>query len=265
MTKRSFDTLKNLLKNLGIYLKSHRTLSQSNIKKSMLILESIFSDPGLSLRELEELIKYNKENNLLSLFQKTYEIYEINLEKEFAKSFIKGKNNDGRNKIKKYRFYDGYFTAVKKEVRLAKISANDKVSFIGSGPMPMTPILLYELTSVNVDCIEKDKQSIELSKKVIEKLAYNQHIKIKHKNALREDFSKYNVIVLAVMTKPKAELMKRIWNQVLLGTRIVYRLPSIARQAYYEDSSEVLNNYIEFEKKRIIGKGTSTLVLLVKN
>lgn len=265
MANRSLNTLKNVLKNLGTYLKSHSALNQLGIKKSISILEGIFSDADLSLKDQKELIKYSAENNLLSLFQKTYEIYEINLEKDLAQSFINEKNNHDRNAIKKYYFYNGYLAAVKKTILLAKIGRDDKVSFIGSGPMPMTAILLHELTGTNVDCFEKNRQSAELSKKVIGKLIYSQHIKVINKNALGEYFSRYTVIIMAVLAKPKDNLMKIIWKHVLPGTRIVYRLPTVARRVYYEDTSDVINMYHKFEKKRIIGKGTSTLVLLVKN
>lgn len=265
MAKRSLNTFKNVLKNLGIYLKSHSALNQLEIKKSMSILESIFSDADLSLKDQRELIKYSTENNLLSLFQKTYEIYEINLEKDLAQSFINEKNNHDRNAIKKYHFYNGYLAAVKKTILLAKISRNDKVTFIGSGPMPMTSILLHELTGASIDCFEKNKQSAKLSKKVIEKLTYSQYIKVTDKDALDENFSRYTVIVIAVLAKPKDKLMKIIWKHVLPGTRIVYRLPTVAKRAYYEDTSDVINNYHKFEKKRIMNRGTSTLVLLVKN
>lgn len=264
MAKRSLDTLKNLLKNLSTYLKSHSALNQLEIKESMLVLESIFSDVSLNLKEQRKLIKYSKVNNLLSLFQKTYEIYETNLEEEFARLFIKGKDYNSKSKIKKYHFYNGYFSAVKKEVQLAKISHNDRVSFIGSGPMPMTAILLYELTGIDIDCFEKVRHSAELSKKVIQKLKYDQHIKVINKNALNINFSRYTVIILAVLTKPKDDLMKTMWKHILPGTRIVYRLPNVIRQAYYQDTSDVLNTYHKFEKKRIKGKRTSTLVLLVK-
>lgn len=265
MVKRHLNIIKKSLKKLGIYLKNNSSLNFSKIKKSMSILENIFLNPSLSLKEYRKLIKFCKDNNFLSLFQKSYEIYEINLEKEFAKFFIKEKNNRDKNNLKKYHFYNGYLAAVKKEATLAKIKSNDKAAFIGSGAMPMTAIILYKLKGVGIDCIEKDNESVELSKKVLKKLKYNEHIKVIKRNAIDLNFSKYSVILLAVMSKPKDILMKVIWKSILPGTRVVYRLPNTARQAFYEDTTNVINMYRKFEKKRIRRKGSSTLILLVKN
>ncbi|KKP65667.1 MAG: hypothetical protein US74_C0034G0011 [Parcubacteria group bacterium GW2011_GWA2_38_13] len=265
MIKRHLNIIKKSLKKLGIYLTNNHSLNLSKIKKSMSILENIFSIHNLNSKDFRELIKYCKENNFLSLFQKSYETYEINLEKEFAKSFIKEKNNNDKNNLKKYHFYNGYLAAVKKEASLARIKPNDKVAFIGSGAMPMTAIILYELKEASIDCIEKDGESVELSKKIIKKLKYDKYIKVINRNAIDLNFSKYSVILLAVMSKPKNNLMKVVWKSILPGTRIVYRLPNIVRQALYEDTSNVINTYRKFEKKRVRRKGSSTLILLVKN
>ncbi len=264
MSLNNLNKLKKLLLKLGAYLKNHTQLNQLKLKESMLVLESIFSSNNLSLQKQNKLISYLKENDLLSIFQKNYEKYEINLEKEFAESFIK-KNSHDKNTLKKYHFYSGYLKAVKKEAKLAKIKISDKICFVGSGPMPMTAILLQDLTGANIDCVEKEEKLAKLSKNVIHKLAYNKDIKVINNDALKIDFSPYSVIILAVLAKPKEHLMKIIWERIQPKTRIIYRLPSIARQAYYEDTSNILNVYSEFEKKRIIGKGTSILVLLIKN
>ncbi|KKP36636.1 MAG: hypothetical protein UR23_C0014G0005 [Candidatus Roizmanbacteria bacterium GW2011_GWA2_32_13] len=71
------------------------------------------------LKEFRELIKHSKESNLLLLFQKTYETCETNLEKEFARSFIKGKNHNNNSPLeynicnevynKEIIFLDKYF------------------------------------------------------------------------------------------------------------------------------------------------------------
>lgn len=264
MAKQLLVDLKKSLEKLGIYLKSNNTLSFLEIKKSMLILENIFSNPNLGLKESEELIKYSKENNYLTLFQKTYEIYEINLEKEFAKSFINKSGNNYKDRLKKYHFYGGYLSAVKKEATLANIKSSDKVAFIGSGAIPMTAIILHEYTDANIDCIEKDKESAKLSKRVIKEMKYDRYIKVINKNAKNVNFLKYSAVLLAVMAKPKDNLMKIVWKQILPGTRIVYRLPNTARQAFYEDTSNVIDIYHRFEIKRAKRKGSSTLILLVK-
>lgn len=261
MSTLRLDDLKNSLKKLGIYIKSHKKLNRSEINKSTSILESIFSNTDIDLEEQKMLIEYSKKNDFLSLFQKIYEKYEINLEKEFAKSFI---DND-KTYLEKYHFYAGYLKAVKKTTRLASIKKNDKVAFVGSGAMPMTAIILHKITGVAIDCFEKDSQSVELSRKVINKLGQERSVKVISKNATEEDFSKYSVILLAVLAKPKKDLMRIIWKSIVPGTRIIYRLPSTERTAYYEDTSAVLNHYQEFEKKRIIGKRTSSLILLIKN
>lgn len=264
MTERKLKDLQERILALGKYIEKKNPLLQSKFNSSMHALESIFSDPSLSQEEQKKLIAFSKEHHLLSLFQQTYEIYETNLEIEFVRSLLKRNGVLSINDLQSYQYYEGYARAVKAEARLAHITHTDRVAFVGSGPVPMTAILLHELTGALIECIERDRASAELSYKLIQKIGYSKNIHVIRKNAIAENFSHFTVVVLAVMAKPKDVLMRIIWEQVRPGTRIVYRLPSDARQAYYEDTSDVLNHYQKFERRRIERKLSSTLVLLVK-
>jgi hypothetical protein len=265
MSHDNVDRYKDLLTKLGNSLKNDHSMTRLKLRKYILLLESVFSKADLSLDKQKQLIKYCKKSHFLSIFHKAYEKYEIDLEKESSKYLIRHNSSGIKNEIGRYPYYQAYLKAIRAEKNLAQIKHGDKVAFVGSGPLPISALLLYELLHVRIDCFEKDKESAKLSKIIIDKLSYAKSIKIFYKNAIKQDFSNYSVVILAVMAEPKSILLKTIWQSIKKGSRIIYRSPSIARQAYYKDTNKVLDNYKKFERKRIKRKNSSTLSLIVKN
>lgn len=265
MTSSKLDTVKNSLKNLYSLINSNDSMNDLETKKVGQTLQKILLTKNFSLQQQRELTVFMTKKNMLSLFQRTFEKFETNLEADFARLLI-SKNKDAKKTlISDYPIYYRYIISLKNEIKLAKIDSKDKVLFIGSGPFPITAILIYELTHSQVDCVEKNKISAELSEKVIDYLNYGDFIHVINEDALTIDYSNYSVVVIAILAKPQDKIIKAIWKQISQGSRIIYRTPDLIRQAFYEKTKKnILKEYLPFEKGKIGDKQTISSILLVK-
>jgi precorrin-6B methylase 2 len=235
------------------------------VNKIVQTLEGALLDKYFTLEEENELYSFMQENNMLSIFQKAYEIFETNLETEFASSLINEKGNP-HEKFSNYLLYKRFVTLLTNEISLASITNMDKVLFIGSGPIPITAILMHELCGAKVDCGERYKPSADLSEKVLAKLNYTDFIHVINKDGVDTDYSQYSVILVALLAKPKSELLKTIWKQAPSGTRIICRTSDLVRQAFYETTQENLfRSYTIVKKLFATGDQTISSILLIKS
>lgn len=266
MINNKLNLIKNSLQNLYRKLNSSSSLNDLEIKKAGNKLQKILLTKSFNLREQHELTIFMTKNNMLSLFQRIYKKFETNLEADFARLLI-SKNRDAKKTlISDYPVYYRYIISLKNEIKLAKIDSKDKVLFVGSGPFPITAILIHELTHSQVYCVEKNRTFAELSQKVINNFGYENSIYILNKDGMNINYSGYSVIVIAILAKSQDKLLGLMWKQVSQGTRIIYRTVDMMRQAFYEKTKEnIFKKYHSFEKGNIGDKRTISSTLLVKN
>ena len=244
---------------VGSYLTKRHT-DTNLIKSKMLELEALILKKKFTVSEEKTILSYEKVKNSLPLLQQTYETFETDLEQEFVNNFLKG-----IKKLKDYLLYTRFVKLIKNEINLAKISEKDSFLFIGSGPLPITAILLNMFTKCSVDCYDKNKISVKLSERVIEKLNLSNKIKIYNKKGENLSENKYSVIVIALLAKPKDKILHKVWNESIKGTRIICRTSDGVREVFYERTNPgLLSEYLPL--KKIFAKNDQTIssVLLIK-
>lgn len=262
--KKVVEEAKHSLESLYVDLSKYSSLHRLELKNLVLQLEKILLIENFGIQEQQELIHFLKKKEMLSTFQKAYEKFETDLETEFARKLIKNRVK-AEKEFRTYYLYDRYVILLKNEIKLAKIKSTDKVLFIGSGPVPFTALLIHKLTDCRVDCCESNTVSANLSKKVIKTLSFDNRIHVLNKNGVDLDFSDYTTIVIALLAKPKDKILKNMWKQIYRGTRVVYRIPSVVRQAFYEETKgDILKVYRHYEKGRIGNSKTSSSILFLK-
>ncbi len=230
----------------------------------MLDLESILLTNDFNSIEKTKVVAYMNSKHMLSLFQKAYELFETNLEIDFAK-YIFTKSVLPVKDFTNYLLYKRFVTLLRKEINLGSINKQDHVLFIGSGPIPITAILMHQFSSARVDCGEKNSASADLSKKVINKLGYTDSINIINQEGVDIDCSQYSVILVALLAKPKDALLKSIWSKCKSNTRIICRTSDSIREAFYETTENSLfDKYSPKKKTNAKGDQTISSVLLIK-
>lgn len=135
--------------------------------------------------------------------------------------------------------YDLYYrNIVKKEIDVAKIKNTDKVLIVGGEAVPCTAINIATQTNALIDVIDLDKEAVDKSRKLIDRLNLSSQIKIYLKDAKEIDVNKYDVIHVALQVSPKEEVLNNIWEKSKYGTRVLIRQPKKSLKRFYSNISD---------------------------
>ncbi|MCD4845247.1 MAG: methyltransferase [Methanosarcinales archaeon] len=121
-------------------------------------------------------------------------------------------------------YFSNYLQLAQVEYEGAGLKPGDRVVFLGSGPMPLTLIVLCHQYGLKGIGIEQDPKRVNLSKKVLSKLGLSNQIKIIEGNhqslPLKE---KCELIMVAAQAEPKKDIFNHMAKVFLSGTVISYR------------------------------------------
>lgn len=150
-------------------------------------------------------------------------LYTIRLETEHANTILA--SNEPWEMLRNYSFYPNYCQLVRTEYQGAGLKANDTVVFLGSGPLPLTLILMCHQHGLKGIGIEQDVQRAELSRKVVDKLGLSNAIKIIHGNHFQLSLSEsVELIMIAAQAQPKKEIVEQLAKALPAGAKISCRI-----------------------------------------
>lgn len=232
--------------------------NKAQVKKNALYLEDLILNP--SLTKSKQIKEFIKDANLLHKLQHLYEKFETNLEIDFAKQIIQGKKT-----VRDYLLTKRFIALIRNEIMLGKMTKNDKVLFIGSGPFPISAILFNNLVECQVDCYEKRKYRVELSGKALLKLGLSNNIKVFHRKGEDLIDDKYSIIVIALLANQKNKILNTIFSKARIGTRIICRTANETNRVFYKETDEqLLNKYKVFRKVFAKEDQTISSTLLIR-
>lgn len=135
---------------------------------------------------------------------------ECEMEKYWAARFCK-EPNGGINRLKTFWYYEQYRQITLNEYGFIKDLPNIRhIAFVGSGPLPMTAILLRQLGSYEIDLIDKDLKALTLSKRLCDSL--NLDFGFIHAEAAQADYRRYDLVFIASMIDEKTSLVNKLHN-----------------------------------------------------
>lgn len=252
--------LKDIKKKLLIIANIDLTMPEE-VRHSGLMLENLVLNKKFTYSEEDELLNYLSKKGSLRKIQLLYEKFETDLEVSFAREIVR----EHLSAYQLYLMYERFMGLIKNEIKLANIERQESVLFIGSGPFPITAILLNKLASCNVDCHEKNKKYVELSKKVISQLGLAGKIRIKAINGECFRNNTYSTIIVALLAKPKDKILQILKRRISIDTKIICRTSDRVRQVFYEATNQDhLDGYKIVKKNYAKGNQTISSVLLKK-
>ncbi|MBP9818304.1 hypothetical protein KBC75_06190 [Candidatus Shapirobacteria bacterium] len=192
------------------------------------------------------ILRLKKEGWLIKL-QILYEVYKTELETVLAHSFLNG------DKKFEELMSDRAKILIESEISIGRIEADDKMLFIGSGPLPMSAILYNKYAGCQIDCIEKDKNMVDISQKVLAKLGLAKSVNVYCKNGEKLKADKYDVIVVALLAKPKNKILESIFTSMEPTTRVICRTADTTNKILYEETDKKLFDRYGFNKKNVAG------------
>lgn len=123
--------------------------------------------------------------------------------------------------------YLGFYNEmINKEIKLADINANNKILFIGSGPIPATPLILVKKTDAYIVAIDKNPVSVKQAKCLIKKLKQENNIKIELGVASGYPLESFDLIIVAQGLQPYKESLDYIAKSIKSDTKVIFRTSS---------------------------------------
>lgn len=185
---------------------------------------------------------------------------DYNEELNFAKDLIAGKV-----KFENFPYYNDYVETLNTE----QSHINGSVLFIGSGPLPLSIILLKQ-KGHRVDGMDYSSEGIKYGKEVLNGVGMND-VRLFYSDASKfKGYRNYNTIILSleagVNLDTKNKIFNNIYNQIKDNTIILVRSSNQENlDGSFVNSSSIMNNYFdEIDSVKIFGGLSTTHVLKKK-
>ncbi len=154
-------------------------------------------------------------------------LYGPRLETERARALLDAP--DPWEYLRGFRFYPNYVALAAMERRGAGLQPGQRVLFLGSGPLPLSLIMLCSGTDAQLGLgIEQQEERIALSRQVIERLGLERRVEIRHGDhfslplADRED-TPVDLLMVASAAEPKDEIFTHLAAVLPAGARVSFR------------------------------------------
>lgn len=209
-------------------------LKQKSLKPSKEV-DFLFKDLVDHATNIKNKIILNKKE-LSSLVKKCGEA-EYEMEKHYALKIINSKNP--KKELEKFKYYKNYLDLIKLEyLNISYYSKIKNIIFTGSGPLPLSGIILAEEYNLNVTLLENDIEAFKISKELVKILSLKNKIKIINEDAyFFKEYHKYDCIFIAAMVeninKKKIDFVNELYTNLKNDTLLLCRSSHENRKLLY--------------------------------
>jgi hypothetical protein len=171
----------------------------------------------------EDIMSNSRFNSAFDAITTFRSQYTAELEAEQANSILQ--SGDPWKTLTDFTYLPNYIQLAQTECRGAGLKPGDTVLFLGSGPLPLTLIVLCHQHGTSGIGIEQDPKRVELSRKVIDKLGLSSQIRIIRGNQQTLPLAETpELIMVAAQAEPKKEIFNHLTSVLPAGTKISYRI-----------------------------------------
>lgn len=154
---------------------------------------------------------------------------ESELELFWVKNALK--SSDAQKILSIFPYYMNYEKMTDLEIesmQLCDVHGNHKALFVGSGPLPLSSIMMARKCGISIDNLDMDKEACTLSKKLVERVGLSGVISTIKGNILDiQDLTGYQTIFITALTGENEHEKTRIIDHVVArskkNTHIVMR------------------------------------------
>ncbi len=139
-----------------------------------------------------------------SYYTTFFSIHEVHL----AKKLIAGK--DPWHQLSTFPLYPRYEALVKNQIKAMNISPEKKLAFLGSGPVPLSLILLNHFFGVRSVGIDSNSETVTISRQVIDCLGLEKEIEIVQGDDTSLGDLNWDLMLVAALAEPKARIFENI-------------------------------------------------------
>jgi len=217
-------------------------------------------------KRAEEVLSNSVFNSAFDTITRFRSMYTAKLEIEQAKSIIESRKP--WKTFNNFAYFTNYLQLARTEYQGSWLKPGDSVLFLGSGPLPMSLIVLCHQYGLRGIGIEQEPDRAELSRKVLEKLGLSGQIKIIEGNQytlpLKE---KYDLVMVAAQAEPKREIFDHLAKVLPAGTKVSYRIYEKGLRRLLDTFSryELPAQFEEYLRVRPKPPANNTVVFLTVN
>ena len=139
-----------------------------------------------------------------SYYTTFFSIHETRLAEELVRA------DDPWKLLGNFPLYPRYESLVKKQIEAMHISPEKRLIFLGSGPVPMTLILMSHLYGIRSIGVDSDPDTVKFSRDVIRHLGLQKDIEIVQGDDSCLDGLDWDIVLIAALAEPK----KRIFGNL---------------------------------------------------
>lgn len=143
--------------------------------------------------------------------------------------------------LKKFPYYANYEKLVAFEAEaFAHVAPPRKILFIGSGPLPLSAIILAQRFQAEVDCIDIDASAVAISRELVKKTGLAGSVRIDKADVMEfNDFGSYDAVILAALVggtrTEKNAIIGHIRNGLRPGSLLLLRSARALRTLLYPE------------------------------
>ncbi|QNK60310.1 nicotianamine synthase family protein [Paenibacillus sp. PAMC21692] len=113
------------------------------------------------------------------------------------------------------------------------------IVFVGSGPLPLSPVMLHLFGKTEVVALEKDRGAFEVSRTLLKRMGLESKVIVKLMEGADFNYSAYDVIFVASLVRNKREVLEQI-SRTTPQALVAVRTAEGIRQIMYEAIDESL-------------------------
>jgi hypothetical protein len=199
----------------------------------------------------------------MELLNNAYCAWETALEQIFVERLCAGISS-----LSDYRLNNRFQRLLKREISMLRHRTHRRALFIGSGPFPISAVWLHRYLGIAVDGLDLSVDAVERSRGLIAKLDLKGVINIIHEDSPHYDVSAYDVIIIALLAKPKKLILDNIHASAKPDCEVICRTSSGLRSVLYEPtliSAEILDKFAIGDARVISGTADDTISSLLLN
>jgi hypothetical protein len=212
---------------------------------------------------VEELVfGLKQEAETVRLLNDAYCAWETALEQIFVKRLINGSVGS----LFDYRLNTRFDRLLKRELSMLHGAKPQRALFIGSGPFPISAIWMHQILGIHVDGLDVSGDAAERSRSLIAKLGLDDAIHVIHETAPTYDVSAYDIIIIALLAKPKETLLANIYRTAKPGCEVICRTSIGLRGILYEPttvSPSILDTFTIVDARMVAGHNDDTISSLL--
>ncbi|MHC1756687.1 MAG: nicotianamine synthase family protein [Methanosarcina sp.] len=174
-------------------------------------------------KSIEVILENPDFDHLMTEISRFRFLYNLKLETEKGKSLLESSNP--WETLHNFTFYPNYLQLARTEYTGSGLRPGACVFFLGSGPLPLSLVVLCREYGLSGIGIEQDGKRASLSREVIACLGLSESIKIIERNHFSMPLEmRCDLYMVAAQAEPKKEVFEHLAKNLSEGSKVSCRL-----------------------------------------